>query len=80
MRTFFRDYAVFENDDLVRLAYGAQAMCDHDDGAAFHQLSQTFDNEAFGFGIKRRRWLVQDHDRTVANDCARYADALSLAA
>ena len=45
VRTFFRDDAVLENDDLVGLAYGAQAMCDHDDRAAFHQLSQTFDNE-----------------------------------
>ena len=39
MRTFFGDNPVFEDNDLVRLAYGAQAMGDHDDRSAFHQLS-----------------------------------------
>jgi hypothetical protein len=45
MRTFFGDNPVFEDDDLVRLTYGAQAMCDHDDRAAFHQLSQSVNYE-----------------------------------
>jgi hypothetical protein len=46
MRTFLGDNPILEDNYLVRLAYGAQAMCDHNDGTTFHQLSQTFDNEA----------------------------------
>ena len=79
MRTFFGDNAVFEDDDLVRLAYGAQAMCDHDDRAAFHQLSQGVNHQVLRFGVECRRRLVQDHDRAVANDGARNANTLTLA-
>ena len=80
MRTFFGDNPVFEDNDLVRLAYGAQAMGDHDDRAAFHQLSQGVNHKVLRFGVECRRRLVQDHDRAIANDGARNANTLTLAA
>ena len=80
MRTFFGDNPVFEDNDLVRLAYGAQAMCDHDDRSAFHQLSQGVNHEVLRFGVECRRRLVQDHDRAIANDGARDANTLALTA
>src|SRR4029079_3893493 len=80
MRAFLGDNAILENNDLVRLAYGAQAVCDHDDGAAFHQLAQGINHKMLRLGVKCRRGFVQNHDWAVPNDGARNADALPLAA
>ena len=41
---------------------------------------QSIDDEAFRFGVESCRGLVQDHDRAVANDGPRDADALPLPA
>ena len=79
MRTFFGDNPVFEDNDLVRLAYGAQAMGDHDDRSAFHQLSQGVNHQVLRFGVECSRRLVQDHDWAIANDGARDANTLALA-
>src|SRR5712672_698280 len=53
-------YAVLDDDDLVRVAQGAQTMGDRDDRAAGHKPFQGLDNQMLRLGIQSRRWLVEN--------------------
>src|SRR5579864_6826977 len=80
MRALFGDDAVFQHDDLVGVADGAEAVRDGDRGASLHQPVERADNEFFRCGVKRRCRLVEDQDRRVADDRARDTDPLALTA
>src|SRR5437773_6107325 len=54
-------------------------MRDGDDGAALHEPLQALDHQAFGLGVQRCGWFVENEDGRVANDGAGDADALALA-
>ena len=72
------DDSVMENHDGLRVSERAEPVRDHDHGPFLHQSLQSLYDERFGFSIERRRRLVEDQDRRVANEGARDADALAL--
>src|SRR5207237_1274910 len=75
-----RGPAVLEDDDLVGVADGAQAVGDGDHGAPLHDALERLDDDRLRLGVERRSRLVEDEDGRVANDCAGDSDALPLSA
>src|SRR5207249_10537707 len=53
-------------------------MRDQDDRAAAHQPRDRVDDRRFRLGVDGARWLVEDEDRTVREECARDGDPLTL--
>src|ERR1700682_5953409 len=74
-----RDAAIFQDDDLVGIADGAQAVSNGADGAPLHEAFECLHHQPLRLGIERRGGLVEDEDGRVADDRARDADALPLA-
>lgn len=65
----FFDHTVFDHDDLVGVADGAQSMGDAKNGAALHQSLQGFNHQMFGLRIEgcggfvkrpSRGWLARE--------------------
>src|SRR5580658_4057906 len=79
MSALFRDHPTAEDNDRVGIANGAQTMGDGDHGPSFHEALQCFDHESLGFGVESSSGLVEDENRSVANDGAGNSDALPLA-
>src|SRR6266478_8543133 len=75
-----RDTAILQDDDLVGIADGAQAVSNGDHGAPLHEAFECLHQQPLRLGIERRSGLVEDEDGRVADDRARDADALPLAA
>ena len=63
VRAFLGNVAIFEDDDLVRVTDGAQAVRDGDDGAALHQAFERFHHDFFRLGVERGRRFVEDENR-----------------
>ena len=80
MRAVFGDDSSVDDDDLVGVADGAEAVGDGDDGLALHQPFQRVDHEFFGFAVERGGGFVEQKDRAVANHHPGDADALALPA
>src|SRR5699024_10562722 len=78
VRSLFRDAALFDDDDFVRIAYGAQAMGDDDVGAPYEQRVEGFLYEFFAFGVEGGGRLVEDEDFGVFENGAGDAEALAL--
>src|SRR5882762_10884262 len=74
-----RDTAILQDDDLVGIADGAQAVSNGDDGAPLHEAFERLHHQPLRLGVERRSGLVEDEDGRVADDRARDADALPLA-
>src|SRR5467141_1973904 len=74
-----RDTTILQDDDLVGIADGAQAVSNGDDGAPLHEAFERLHHQPLRLGIERRSGLVEDEDGRVADDRARDADALPLA-
>src|SRR5438132_1762898 len=53
-------------------------MRDQDDRAAAHQPRDRVDDRRFRLGVDGARWLVEDEDRAVREECARDGDPLTL--
>src|ERR1700723_994793 len=53
VRTLLRHHAVLENHYFVRVANRRQAVGDHDHGAIFHQLLESFNYGALRFAVER---------------------------
>ncbi len=73
------DPAFFEHRDAVGAANGAQAMRNHQHGAALHQVPEGFLDQRFAFGIERGGGFVEDEDGRILQDRAGNGDALALA-
>ncbi len=54
---FLDHHAVLQHDDLVGVAQRAQAVRDHDHGAALHQPLQALDHQALGLGVEGGAWV-----------------------
>ena len=72
--------AVFDHENPVRANNRLQAVRDDDRGAAGLESLQRLLHLALGFGVQRRRRLVEQQDRRVLENRARDGDALALAA
>src|SRR5262249_41904930 len=73
------DAAVVEHQDRVGATDGRQAVGDDEGGAAGHEPLEPLHDERLGGGIERRRGLVEDEERGVAEECAgdRHAELLA---
>ena len=80
MRAEFDRPAVLDDADPVGIDDGLQAVRHHDGGAPDAQLVQRLLHLALGFGVERRRRLVEQDDRRLLQEGARDGDALALAA
>jgi hypothetical protein len=80
VRPALRDDAVAQHENHVGVANRRQPMGDGDRCPACHQPRQALEDQLFGFRIERRRRLVEQEDRGVANDRTRDRDSLPLAA
>ena len=74
------DLTRVEHEDLVGVADRRQAVGDRDRRASARELVQRLLHGALGLVVKRRRRLVEDQHRRVAQDGARDRHALLLAA
>jgi hypothetical protein len=71
---------VVEDDDLVGVADGRQAVGDRDRRPALREAVERLLDESLGLGVERAGRLVEDQDRRVAEDRASDRDPLLLAA
>jgi hypothetical protein len=60
-----RDHAVFQHDYFIRIADGAQPVCNGEHGSSFRQVFQRFDDQSFRFGVQGCRRFVEDQDGEV---------------
>src|ERR1035437_2875179 len=74
------DAALLKHGDAVGAANGAEAMGDHDHGAALHQVGKRGLYQRFALGVKRGGGLVEDENGRVLEDGAGDGDALAFAA
>jgi len=76
----FADAAVFENDDAVGVADGAESVGDDECCSALHELCEASLDESFAFGVEVAGGFVEDEDGGVGEDGAGDGDALFLSA
>ena len=74
------DAALVEDDDLVGPLHGAQAVGDHQGGAAGEEAFEGVLDEAFGLGVEGGGGFVEDEDGRVAQYGPGDGEALPLAA
>ena len=67
MRAALDDFAMVDHEDLVGRADRAQAVRDHEAGAAFHQPQQGLLDVLLGPGVDAAGGLVEDQDRRVGD-------------
>src|SRR6266850_2576178 len=78
MRSLLGHDALLENDNVVGVANGAQAVGDRNGGPTLHQPRQGLQHQLFRLGIERGGRFVQNEDWGIAYERARYADPLPL--
>ncbi len=71
---------VFQDQDLVGQAHGAQPLGDDKGGAPLHQPLQRQLDQPFGLGVDAGGGVVQDQDARVLEQGAGDGDALLLPA
>mmetsp|Transcript_6267 Transcript_6267/g.9457 ORF Transcript_6267/g.9457 Transcript_6267/m.9457 type:complete len:503 (+) Transcript_6267:362-1870(+) len=74
------DAAVLEDDNLVRIDDGGEAMGDDDRRPSHHQTVQGLLHQLLVLRVERRRRLVEQQDLGVLEQRARDGDALLLSA
>src|SRR4051812_34874190 len=80
MAAAFSDAPVVQNDDLVGVDDGGQAMGDHQGGTAVGDGGECGLDVLFGAAVQRAGSLIQDQDAGVLQDGAGNGDALLFAA
>ncbi len=75
----FNETAVVDDEHLVSLADGAQAVGDDEGGAPGHEAQERFLNVEFGARIDAARGFVQDQDARVGEEGAGDGQQLALA-
>ena len=79
VRALLDDLAVVDDDDVVRVADGAQAVGDDKGGAAFHQAQEALLNARLGARVDAAGGLVEDEDVGIGEDGAGDGQQLALA-
>src|SRR5206468_9574299 len=80
VRSDLDDAAVIEDDDLVGVAHGREAVRDRDRRASFGEPVERVLHEALRLRVERARRLVEHEYRWVAQHRSRDCDALLLSA
>ena len=79
VRATFDDPAIFQHENLIGVANGAEPVRDNEGCAADHEPRERLLNEALGGGIHAGGSLVEDQDRRILKQGAGDANALFLA-
>ena len=79
MAASFGDASAFEDEDLVGVADGGEAMGYDEAGAVFHEAVEGFLDEALGGGIHAGCGFVEDEDGWIFEEGAGDGKALFLA-
>ncbi len=75
----FSDLAIFEHDNLIDIAQRTQAVRDHNHCASNDQMIERAHHFRLGLYIQGRRRLVEDQNRSIAQNGAGDGNALALA-
>src|SRR4051794_13909422 len=76
----FGDVAVLEDDDLVGVADGGEAVGDDEGGAAGHEVVEGVEEESLAFAVEGAGGFVQDEHGGVFEEGSGDGDALAFAA
>ena len=79
MAAAFGDAAAFEDEDLVGVADGGEAVGDDEARAVFHQMVEGFLDETLGGGVNTGGGFVEDEDRRVFQEGTGDGEALFFA-
>src|SRR5262249_39081874 len=80
VRAIFFDHALFDDQDAVGEADGAEAVADEDGGLACGELAEAGEDLVLGLGVERAGRLVQNEHGGVAHKGAGQGDLLPFAA
>jgi len=75
-----RHSSTADDDNFVRIPNRAQPMGNRNHCPAFHKPLERINNKMFRFGVERRRWFIEQKNRTIANHDASNPDSLPLQA
>ena len=78
MSSLFDDLAVFNDDHVVGISNGGEAMGDDKTGSALHQAQKRFLNAGLGSCIYAGGGLIQNEDARVCQDGAGDGEQLTL--
>jgi hypothetical protein len=78
MISLFDNLAVVDDDYLVRITDGAQAVSNDEAGAAFHQAQQSLLDAHLGARVHAAGGFIQDQDGRIGQDGARDGEHLAL--
>src|ERR1700689_1483406 len=79
MRTLFPEAAFVKDQDAVSVLNRAQAMRDHDSGAALQQPVERFTDQELGFGVHAGGSFVENQEFGVVRQSASETHELALA-
>ncbi len=65
MRAPFHDLALVEDNNLIGMLHGRQAVRDHNTSTVLHQVVDRILHNTFRFGIEERSGFIQDQYRRV---------------
>ena len=65
VRTLLNDFAIFDDDDLVGIAYRGQAVSNDETGARIYQALQCFLDARFGAGVHAGGGFIKDKNPRV---------------
>lgn len=80
MCALFEDPALFEDDDLVGLKDGVEAVSDGECRTPFHELACGFFEQGLGLRVEAGSGFVEDQDGGVFEEGAGEGEALGLSA
>ena len=79
MRALFAQAPFVEDENAIRVLDGAEAVRDHDGGAAFEQTVERFADHHFRLGVDARSGFVENQEFRIVRQGAREAHQLALA-
>ena len=80
MGALFDKLAFGDDEDLIGVADGREAVGDDEGGAACHEAFEGFVDEALGFAVEGGSGFVEEEDLGIGEDGPGDGDALALAA
>ena len=78
MRALFDNLSVVDDDDVVRIADGAQSVRDHKRSPPLHQAQQRFLDARFGARVNTAGGFIQNQNAGIGENGARDCQKLAL--
>ena len=78
MSATLNDATVIKHEDLISGCDGAQPVCHRNRGPPTHRALKRLLHVSLGYGVKRRRCLVEQEDWRIFQEYARNSETLTL--